>query len=359
MTVKPTIDRVGMTSAFSLMEVVLAIALGGILISGMIVGYLQAAVRAEWSAYSLAAQSLAVMRLEQTPGRQVGSAGLPAGRSTGQRQPSGDGGGAGHSGGGHQHRLRHQYHHGDHDLDRPAAQDGPSRLCLGLWGPGGLHEHGGYLPRGRPMKIQNSTHRNGAGRDRRHEAAMTLVELMISLGLFVVTIVGFLFVHISGLELNQVVRAKLGASDEARRALSRLVGDIRAAGVIRVGSGDIDEFVPIATGQPQIGNAIQVYPEKGNNSRFIRYYWDVEDGRLKRTEDGNASEVVLAHSITNRLIFRGESHDGTVLTNNLNNRVIGLTMHFSQLVNPNIMIGQGGYFDYYQLHTRITRRALE
>jgi type II secretory pathway component PulJ len=209
------------------------------------------------------------------------------------------------------------------------------------------------------MKIHNFTPRSGAGRDRRPEAAMTLVELMISLGLFVVTIVGFLFVHISGLELNQVVRAKLGASDEARRALSRLVGDIRTAGVIRVGSGDINEFVPIATGQPQMGNAIQVFPEKGNNSRFIRYYWDVEDGRLKRTEDGNASEVVLAHSITNRLIFRGESHDGTVLTNNLNNRVIGLTMHFSQLVNPNLMIGQGGYFDYYQLHTRITRRALE
>jgi hypothetical protein len=88
MYVKPTSDRVGMISAFSLMEVVLAIALGGILISGMIVGYLQAAVRAEWSAYSLAAQSLAVMRLEQTraakwdrlaypPVDQLGSGNLP------------------------------------------------------------------------------------------------------------------------------------------------------------------------------------------------------------------------------------------------------------------------------------------
>jgi prepilin-type N-terminal cleavage/methylation domain-containing protein len=52
--------------AFSLVEVVLSIAIGGILISGMIAGYMQAAVRAEWSAYSLAAQSLAIMRLEQT-----------------------------------------------------------------------------------------------------------------------------------------------------------------------------------------------------------------------------------------------------------------------------------------------------
>jgi hypothetical protein len=48
------------------MEVVLAVAVGAILVSGMILGYIQSAVRAEWSAYSLAAQSLAVMRLEQT-----------------------------------------------------------------------------------------------------------------------------------------------------------------------------------------------------------------------------------------------------------------------------------------------------
>ena len=188
---------------------------------------------------------------------------------------------------------------------------------------------------------------------------MTLVELMISLGLFVVTIVGFLFVHISGLELNELVRAKLGASDEARRALSRLVADMRSAGVIRVGTGNIDEFVPSARGSRRSGNAIQVYPRKDDQSRFIRYFWDAADGRLKRTEDGSASVVVLAHSITNQLIFRGENHAGTVLTNNMNNRVIGLTMHFSQLVSPNLMIGSGGYFDYYQLHTRITRRALE
>ncbi len=209
------------------------------------------------------------------------------------------------------------------------------------------------------MKTRIHKYPRPAGRNRRREAAMTLCELMVSLGLFVITVVGFLFVHISGLEWNQLVRAKLGASDEARRALSRLVSDVRAAGVIRVGSGSIDGFAPITAGEPQIGNAIQVYPRKGDDSRFIRYYWDGEDGRLKRTDDGNTAVVVLAHSITNRLIFRAESHDGVVLTNNLNNRVIGLTMQFSQLVNPNIMIGQGGYFDYYQLHTRITRRALE
>jgi hypothetical protein len=198
-----------------------------------------------------------------------------------------------------------------------------------------------------------------AGCRGRGQLAMTLCELMVTLGLFVVTVVGFLFIHISGLGLNQLVRAKLGASDEARRALSRLVSDIRTAGVIRVGTGDIDEFAPRPMGQPQVGNAIQVYPFKGDESRFVRYFWDAGDGLLKRTEDNKGAVIVLAHSITNRLIFQGESHDGTVLTNSMNNRVIGLNMQFSQLVNPNLMIGQGGYFDYYQLHTRITRRALE
>ncbi len=209
------------------------------------------------------------------------------------------------------------------------------------------------------MKLRSYIARTSIGRDRRREAAMTLCELMISLGLFVVTTVGFLFVHISGLELNELVRAKLGASDEARRALSRMVADVRTAGVIRVGTGSVGEFVPQPMGEPQIGNAIQVYPRKDDESRYIRYFWDPTDSLLKRTEDGSTAVVVLAHSITNRLIFRGENHAGTVLTNNMNNRVIGLTMHFSQLVSPNLMIGSGGYFDYYQLHTRITRRALE
>jgi Tfp pilus assembly protein PilW len=162
------------------------------------------------------------------------------------------------------------------------------------------------------MRIQIHPSRTRVGRARRREAAMTLCELMISLGLFVVAVVGFLLVHIAGLGMNEMVRAKLGASDEARRALGRLVGDVRSAGVIRVGSGAIDRFDSIPAGQAQEGNAIQVYPIKGNTGRFIRYYWDADDGRLKRTEDGSSVEVVLAHSITNRLLFRSESHDGTV-----------------------------------------------
>lgn len=51
---------------FTLAEVIIAMAITALSLSGVVVGYIMAAQRAEWSAYSLAAQSLATQRLEQT-----------------------------------------------------------------------------------------------------------------------------------------------------------------------------------------------------------------------------------------------------------------------------------------------------
>lgn len=50
---------------FTLAEVVIATALTALVIGGSIYGYVTASQRAEWSAYSLAAQSLAMQRIEQ------------------------------------------------------------------------------------------------------------------------------------------------------------------------------------------------------------------------------------------------------------------------------------------------------
>ena len=67
----------------------------------------------------------------------------------------------------------------------------------------------------------------------------------------------------------------------------------------------------------------------------------------------------MASAISNQVVFTAENHLGQVLTNNNNNRVIGLTLQFYQLQYPTINIGPGGLYDFYQLRTRITRRALE
>ncbi|MBU6399185.1 MAG: hypothetical protein KGS61_02615 [Verrucomicrobia bacterium] len=64
----PTGHRVARVAerGFTLAEVVIALALATLTVGGIVYGYIQAAERAEWSAYSLAAQSLAMQKIEQT-----------------------------------------------------------------------------------------------------------------------------------------------------------------------------------------------------------------------------------------------------------------------------------------------------
>ncbi|EEF57519.1 PulJ/GspJ family protein [Pedosphaera parvula] len=52
-------------AGFTLVEVVVALAIMTLLFAGIIIGFTQTAQRAEWSAYSLAAQNLALQGLEQ------------------------------------------------------------------------------------------------------------------------------------------------------------------------------------------------------------------------------------------------------------------------------------------------------
>src|SRR5256885_14903687 len=55
----------GLHGGFTIVEVVLSTFIALITIGGVIYGYVMSAKRAEWSAYSLAASSLAMQRLEQ------------------------------------------------------------------------------------------------------------------------------------------------------------------------------------------------------------------------------------------------------------------------------------------------------
>jgi len=58
-------DRAKAAGAFTLVEVVMAIAILALVMAGMIYGYVQSNYRAEWSSMSLAAQSLASKAVEQ------------------------------------------------------------------------------------------------------------------------------------------------------------------------------------------------------------------------------------------------------------------------------------------------------
>ena len=107
----------------------------------------------------------------------------------------------------------------------------------------------------------------------------------------------------------------------------------------------------------QRGSAIQVYPTTDTNT-FVRYFRDA-DQKLKRIPSGTASPTVIVSAISNEVVFTSEDFKGTILTNNENNRVIGLALQFYQLEYPSVSIGPGNLYDFYQLRTKITRRTLE
>jgi prepilin-type N-terminal cleavage/methylation domain-containing protein len=193
---------------------------------------------------------------------------------------------------------------------------------------------------------------------RRTLRGFTLAELMVTMTIVLLVMGALLTAHFFGLRLFELTKAKLGASDEARAAISTLIQEIRSAKLLRIGDGSLATFSEVAVDSPQKGSAIQVYPSSNTNS-FVRYFWDAADRKLKRTTNGATYVSVVANSISNQLIFTSEDYTGTILTNNENNRVIGLTLQFYQLQYPAVAIGPGNYFDYYQLSTKITRRTLE
>jgi prepilin-type N-terminal cleavage/methylation domain-containing protein len=186
----------------------------------------------------------------------------------------------------------------------------------------------------------------------------TLAEVMVSMAIVLLAMAAILSCHLFGLRMFEITKAKLGASDDARGSISRMIGEIRSAKLIRIGQGNASSFTEVALNTPQSGSAIQVYPGTNSNT-FVRYFWDASDQKLKRLTNGAAQASVVAHAISNATVFTSENYRGVLLTNNENNRVIGLNLQFYQLQYPTVAIGPGNYYDYYQLRTKITRRALE
>lgn len=193
---------------------------------------------------------------------------------------------------------------------------------------------------------------------KRAAGAFTLTELMIGMAVLVVVLLGVLTGHLFGLNMFQITKAKLGASDEARKAVSKLTDEVRGAKWLQVGNGSATSFETILDGEPQQGTAVEIYSSEGTDP-FIRYYLDTSTKQLLRVTSEEETPQIIAHAITNQIVFASENRSGLVLTNSENNRVLSLTLQFYQIQYPIVKVGPGEYYDFYQLRTRITRRTLE
>jgi prepilin-type N-terminal cleavage/methylation domain-containing protein len=185
----------------------------------------------------------------------------------------------------------------------------------------------------------------------------TLPEILVSMVLFVIIMGLIIVTHVYGIRMFSLTRPKLSASDDARKTVGRLVDEIRSAHIVRVGRGDGRSFTEITPGLKQFGNALLIHPSTNTNT-YIRYYWDRNALAVQRITDSSPRIWTIAKSVSNEWIFAAEDHTGKLLTNNVNNRVIAVRLDFFETVYPKKTVGSGGFYEYYTIQVKATRRKI-
>lgn len=198
----------------------------------------------------------------------------------------------------------------------------------------------------------------------------TVVEMIMVVGIFLFIFVGVMIgVQLFGLRIYTLEATKLVATQGARTAMNAMRDQIRESKTVYVGncaSEATNAFSLLAVTNIQQGNALIVYPTT-NTSAYIVYYLDTSAAiyALNQFNVTNGQIVYtnqLAKYLTNLVVFDAENWQTGVATNytSLDNReIIHVTMQFSQWQYPIAFIGTHGFnaYDYYQLRTRVFRRA--
>jgi len=181
----------------------------------------------------------------------------------------------------------------------------------------------------------------------------TLPEILIAVTIFMAVVGGILAANVLGLRLMQVNQTKLMATQWSRNTFGKLTDEIHSCNNVYVGNINSNGFAGILDGEPQTGNGLMILPTT-NATNYILYFFNPPDSSFRRITSQDSTGVRLAESVTNTVpIFTAQDLYGNVLTNNVNNRVIHVTLDIYQ---PEHYLSAP---DYYQLETAVTRRAMQ
>src|SRR5436190_5022790 len=190
------------------------------------------------------------------------------------------------------------------------------------------------------------------------EAGLTMVEMMVTMAIFVMLVTAFISANIFGLRYDQLVCSKLGASEQSRRSFEQLTSDIRASKIWRIGSGSQTTFNAVSNATLMQGNALQLNLTTDTNL-YVRYWFDTNgpttqpNGRLCRVTSGGEF-VICAQYLTNAsgtsMVFQAQNYIGAgVLSDYQYKYVIDALMEFYQYQFPKTIVGPGYYYDYYRI----------
>jgi len=102
--------------------------------------------------------------------------------------------------------------------------------------------------------------------------AFTIVEIMTSMAIFSLAILGVLYAHLFGLRVFNISATRLSASQSSRATLNRVCEDIRSGKLLYVGNGNGTSFTNLPLNTPRLGNALEIFPSASSNI-FIRTSW--------------------------------------------------------------------------------------
>jgi hypothetical protein len=190
-----------------------------------------------------------------------------------------------------------------------------------------------------------------SGPSKRPTAGHTLAELVASMAVFSLAILGIMACHMAGLRFNLFVLPKIQNAQYSRQTLSHLVEEVRSANSIQIGSGTFSTFATVGPTNSQTGNAIRIFPGT-NTTQFIYYYRDSASLTLNKIPLRATNSVTVANTVTNSTVFSMQDFSGKVLTNSQNNAVLRvlLQMNRAQPIT--------GTTDPYQIEAKITRRNI-
>jgi type II secretory pathway pseudopilin PulG len=206
---------------------------------------------------------------------------------------------------------------------------------------------------------------------RRNVRGFTLVEMVITVGVFLFIFTGVMVaVQLFGLRIYTLAATKLVATAGGRQALNQIRDQIREGKMVYVGncSSPINSsFALIGTTNSQQGNALIIYPTT-NTTWYSIYYLDTRTTTNCLIQFNVSNSVTtytktLAKYVTNQIVFDMEDWQTHIVTNeqSLDNRLlVRVTMQFLQWEYPIAKVGPAGgwnAYDYYQLRTRVFRRA--
>lgn len=185
---------------------------------------------------------------------------------------------------------------------------------------------------------------------RRRVSGFTLPETLIATAVFLLLVLGVVAANMFGLKWYQIGQTTLQATSSARETINKMTDELRNCNSAVVGTVSNGVFLAHVDGEVQTGNGLMIYATTNTNN-YVLYFVNTNNKTFLRYDTALSTNLVVARSVTNSLVFQSEDYLGHVLTNNQNNRVISCSLQFYSAPPQSPVAG------YYQLQTAVAPRS--